>query len=122
MKKYKILVLWSILVIRVSLVLAVPATNIRLSYDMDTSLIHVEADHPTDRMERYFIRRVVVIKNKKDAKDFYFTRQTKPDGISIDLNYQVEPGDHIEVQLYSTEGGIAQESFDVPGLQPKQKK
>ena len=52
-----------------------PPQNIQVGYDLSTQTIHIEADHPTDRMERYFVRRVVVIKNNDQTQDFYFPRQ-----------------------------------------------
>ncbi|MBI3601583.1 MAG: hypothetical protein HY209_01630 [Candidatus Omnitrophica bacterium] len=110
-----IYVLWWVMVFGVysSLVGAAPASNIQLSYDTDKQTLHVEADHPTDRLDRYFIRRVVVTKNPQESQEFYFSRQTSPAKFIADLDYPANPGDHLEVQLFASEGGTTQGSLDV---------
>jgi|GEM_PF-6348318 len=91
-----------------------PAFNVQLGYDVNKHILHIDADHPTDRLDRYFIQKVVVIKNSGETQDFYFSRQTRPDKFLVDLNYTASVGDHLDVKLYSSEGGIGQGSFDIP--------
>ena len=92
---------------------AVPATNVRLNYNLDTQILHVEADHPTDRLDRYYIRSVVVTTNSKESKNFYFPRQISPSKFMADLNFIAKGGDHLDIQIFSSEGGMATASLDI---------
>jgi hypothetical protein len=89
-----------------------PATNLQLSHDLQK--INIEADHPSDRLDRNFIQKVVVIRNSKDKQYFYFSHQTRADKFVTALDYVTNPGDHLDIELYSSEGGITKGSMDLP--------
>ena len=94
---------------------ASPATNIQLDYNADTHMLHIEADHPTDRMDRYYVRLVTIVaNNQKESQSFTFPRQYSPSKFIGDMNYAAKPGDHLDIQIYSSEGGLATTSIDVP--------
>ncbi len=120
----KIYVFWWTIVLSVYsfFVWAAPATNMQLTYDIDKQVLHVEADHPTDRPERYFIQRAVVTKDSQESQEFYFPRQTSPAKFIADLEYPANPGNHLDVKLFSSEGGTAQGSLDVMRTEQKKEK
>jgi hypothetical protein len=89
-----------------------PATNLQLNYD--SKKIDIDADHPSDRLDRNFIQKVVVTRNSKDKQIFYFTHQTSASKFITTLDYAASPGDHLDIELYSSEGGLTQSSIDVP--------
>lgn len=97
----------------ISLVLAAPATNLKLTYSLDTHMLQVEADHPTDKPDKNFLRRVSIVNNQQEPQDFYFSRQKSPSKFKEDINFQAEVGDHLEVQVYSSEGGVVSGSLDI---------
>lgn len=100
---------------------AAPATNVELTYNLETQTLHIDANHPTDRMDRYYIQRVVVSANSASEQTFSFPRQTSPAKFSADLSYSANGGDHIDVKIYSSEGGLAIASLDIT-RPPEQKK
>lgn len=94
-----------------SFVWAEPATNMQLIYNVDTQTLHIEANHPTDRLDRYFIRKVVVTKNSKETQDFQFFRQSRADKFIENLTYKAGPDDRLDVELFSSNGGTVKESL-----------
>jgi hypothetical protein len=94
---------------------ATPPTNLQLAYNLDTRKLHIEADHPTDRPDRYFVQKVTVIKNSKEKQYFYFPRQTSVSKFIADLAYEAVPGDYLDIEVRCSQGGAAQGSIDVSG-------
>ncbi len=100
---------------------ASPATNVQVDYNPDTQILHIEADHPTDRMDRYYVRLVTIIaNNQKESQNFTFPRQYSPSKFIGNIPYAANPGDHLDIQIFSSEGGLAIASLDVPN--PSQEK
>ena len=102
-----------------SLLWAAPATNLQITYDKEKQTLHIDANHPSDRLEKYFIQRVELIKNSGETEIFPFHRQTRPDKFIVDLNYSLEDLDHLDVKLFSSEGGLVQGSVDIPKSKEK---
>ena len=96
------------------MVLATPARNVVLTYNDNLKKLSVKADHQTDRMDRYFVKRVVVQSNMQEEKSFFYNRQSSPTDFNADLDYTASPGEHLDVSLYSSEGGMVTASLDIP--------
>ena len=107
-----IFLFFSIIFLNVPGAWAAPATHLHLSYD--SKKIYIDADHPSDRLDRDFIQKVAVTKNAKDKLSLYFTHQISASKFVVALDYIANPGDHLDVELYSSEGGMAQGSIEVP--------
>ncbi len=121
MRAFSSLYLGILLVFWITSAGATAATNIELKYSLDTKTLHVEADHQTDRVNRKFIRKVSIFLNgSTESSDFYFTRQKLPVRFEEDFAVAAKPGDRMEVQLYSSEGGLATETLTI--AQPTEKK
>ncbi|MBF0490198.1 MAG: hypothetical protein HQL15_06195 [Candidatus Omnitrophica bacterium] len=110
----KIVLCLMIFVLNSAFVLAAPATNIYLSYDVSTQLLHVEANHPSDRLERYYIQRVVVTCKDGNSQEFTFSRQSRPDKFVADLEFLAQPGDRCDVVLFASDGGRSQAVLEIP--------
>ncbi len=116
-KKY---IISSVLIVLISsFAWATPATHVQLKYDLDTHMLHIDADHPTDRLDRYFVQRVVITKNSQETQDFNFPRQTRPDKFIADLDYKASPGDHLDAELFSSDGGVGKGNLDIPMSAPQ---
>jgi hypothetical protein len=111
MNKFIILI---VLILFPSICLAAAAINVQLTYNVETKRVHLEASHPTDHPEKNFIRRVVFTINSQVSQAFSYARQKSPVKFVEYYELKVEPGDHIDVQMYSSEGGLAEASLDIP--------
>ena len=92
---------------------ATPATNLQLAYDLSKQAISIDSDHPSDRLDRHYIQRIVVIKNSQEKQYFYFPRQTSANKFITQLDYKAIPGDHLDITLYCSQGGVTQGSIDI---------
>jgi hypothetical protein len=92
---------------------ATPPLNTVIKYDAATETLHVEASHPSDKLDKHFIRRMHVDIAGK-AEDFTFTRQRLAAGFQEDVKVKANPGDHIEVKLFCSQGGTVVGSLDIP--------
>ena len=112
MRNKSIFLLFYVFCSSVSSVWGAPAINLQLSYD--SKKIYIDADHPSDRLDRDFIQKVVVTRNSNDKKYFYFSHQKSASKFIAILDYPANTGDHLGIELYSSEGGITQGGIDIP--------
>ena len=110
------------LVFTSTVVLAAPPRNVVLAYNAETKKLSIKADHQTDRPDRYFIRMLTVKSNLQDEKDMYYNRQSSPTDFSEELDYTASPGEHLDVSLYASEGGMAGAFIDIPKDKEDEKK
>jgi hypothetical protein len=111
-KIMKALIIFLVVLFASCPVWATPVTHLQLGYNIDTHTLYIEGDHPTDR-DRHFIQRVLVTKNSKEKKDFYFSHQSRADKFIAEINYTAIEGDHLDVEVYCSQGGVAQEGIDI---------
>ena len=98
----------------VSPVFAAPPSAMTLSYDTVKNSLHVSAAHPSDRLERHYLRRLTVYKNDEEAKTVFWARQKLPAGIEEDIDLNAVPGDHVRVEVFCSQGGFAKAEYIVP--------
>ncbi len=94
-----------ILALTVSPVWATPPREIKLSYDKEGQILHVEAQHPSDRLERHYLRRLVVTQNGKEVQVLNYPRQVLAWGFSNDVVLAAQENDVIKVELFCSQGG-----------------
>ena len=92
---------------------ATPPTQIDLTYDLDKGNLHVEAKHPTDNLNKHYLRRLVVYKNNDQEQEFSYIRQTSPSKLVQDVPIIAKPGDVLAVEAFCKEGGSKREELIV---------
>ncbi len=85
--------------------LAAPPTGISLTYDFDKSSLHVSARHPSDNMDKNYLRRLVIYRNGMEEQALTFARQKIAAGLEEDVSLSASPGDLVRVEIFASEGG-----------------
>ena len=93
--------------------LAHPPSQILLTYDKDTKMLHIDIKHVSDSLRKHHIRIVVVYKNDEEVKSFSYVTQ-KPPGLEEDVLLDVVSGDTIRVKVTDTEAGPREETMVIP--------
>lgn len=91
---------------------ASPVTGLSVTYRDGQVLI--KALHPSVRLERHYIKKVVITRNKTDHKDFFFTRQADPARFESALSVEAKTGDVLDIELYCSQGGVSKERLELP--------
>jgi hypothetical protein len=94
---------------------ATPPVSIDLSYDPNKGILHVEAGHPTQNLEKNFIRLMIVYVNGQQASSFNYFRQAAYDKFTDDVTVTANAGDVVKVDLFSAEGGEMAKEMTVQG-------
>jgi hypothetical protein len=98
---------------------ATPPTDVKLSYDVEKHMLHIEAQHPSHKLDKHFLRRVRVMVNDAEAKEFRYTRQDEPSRFVKDIEIEAKPKDKIIVEIICSEGGSKTVEFVVPSPEEK---
>lgn len=93
---------------------ATPPSEVTVSYDQDKQVLHVEAKHPSDRLERHFLRVMKISHDATELKTVTFPRQTLAWGLSTDVDLPTKGGEHIKVELFCSQGGHKDATIDIP--------
>lgn len=93
---------------------ASPPSDITLDYDAANESLHVTAQHPTDRQNRYFLRRIVIYKNGAEETAANFGFQRLAWGIDEQLPLKAQPGDRIKAEIFCSQGGSGEAEMTVP--------
>ncbi len=97
-------------------VFATPPSAVSLNYDVESKNLHLTAAHPSGRLDRHYLRRLVVYVNGEEADSKYYPRQTLAWGLEDDIPFEGEPGDKISVEIFCSQGGIGKAETLVPEL------
>lgn len=121
MKKI-IFILFCLLAFSVPVSFASPPTSIALTYDQDKGNLHVEAIHPTQDLEKNYVRLMNVYVNGDLVNTLNYARQSDYDKFTEDVPVTAQVGDVIKVDLFCFSGGeLAQEmKVEKPGAQQPQ--
>ena len=90
-----------------------PIQSVSLSYDLKTSVLHVDAVHPSDNWERDYVRMMTVSLNGQLVSTLNYYHQTKPSGFSDDVSLNAKPGDVITVHVFCTQGNSISQDLTV---------
>jgi len=88
-----------------SLSLATPPTSIDLSYDLSKGTLHVEAVHPTQNLDKNFVRLMQIFVNGQQVSALNYTRQEQYDKFTDEVPVTAKAGDVIKVDLFCASGG-----------------
>jgi hypothetical protein len=89
-----------------------PATQLKITYL--NHAIEIEANHPSQRLDRHYIKKVVVTRNLKEKQYFYFPRQSSSNKFIANLAYKAAPGDYLELEFFCSQGGVALGKLNIP--------
>ena len=84
---------------------ATPPTTLDLTYDPATGVLHVEAKHISDHLDKHYLRRLVIDRNGAKEKEIAYTRQKYPSKFVEDIPFIAKPGETIAVEVFCSQGG-----------------
>jgi hypothetical protein len=93
---------------------ATPPNEVKLSYDSALKVLHVNAEHPSDRLERHYLRTIVITQNGQQVKVMTLPRQTLARGLSVDIDLPAQGDDLINVELFCSQGGHGTGEIKLP--------
>jgi len=88
-------------------------TSMTLTYDLDKATLHVEAVHPSDNLEKNFVRMMTVSLNGQLFSTLNYVRQNDFAGFSDDVSIKAQAGDVITVELFCTGGSSISKDLTV---------
>ncbi len=97
-----------------AVVIAAPPTAVDLSLDMKKNLIHVHAEHTSERLDKHYLRKMTVSVNGVEQNTVYYHRQASPVGLDADIPMKFKPNDRIHVELFCSKGGSASGDITIP--------
>lgn len=116
MRRLLIYVLWmsGVLFMPAQLLWAHPPGKIELNYNVATQMLEIKMDHVSSNLNKHYIRLLQIVKNQDEPINMTLPTQTSPEGLLKSVSVAANPGDTISVKVYSTQGGIGEESLVVP--------
>ena len=85
-----------------------------MDYDVLKGILHVEAAHPSERLERHYLRRMIIYKNGAQEQELFFPRQKSAAGFVQDVELKAAGGELIAVEFFCSQGGTAKAEITVP--------
>ena len=95
-----------------------PPSEIALTYDPDTKMLHIDIKHVSDSLRKHHIRKLIIYKNDAEFKSFSYVTQ-KPPGLEEDALLDAEPGDTIRVKAVCSEAGSQEATLVIPDAEKK---
>ncbi|MBI4308850.1 MAG: hypothetical protein HY591_00810 [Candidatus Omnitrophica bacterium] len=98
---------------------ATPPSDMSLTYDKEKNIVHVSAKHPSGRLERHYVRRLVIYKNDGPVETLNFPRQKLAAGLEEDIELKAGPGDRISIEAFCSQGGSGKAQIEIPQDKPE---
>ena len=74
---------------------ATAPTSVTIDYNIKSNNLYVRAEHVSSRLERHYIRKMVVSINDEAKDPVYYPRQKAPWGFEADYTVKAKPKDKI---------------------------
>ena len=87
--------------------------SIKLDYNIDQKILHIDVGHVTTNVRDHFIRRIEVYKNDEEIVKMNFASQ-KVKGQIEDISLDAKEKDIIRVKAFCNESGPKEETLVVP--------
>jgi DNA/RNA endonuclease YhcR with UshA esterase domain len=98
-----------------ALAFAHPPSEITLTYDLATAVLHVKMAHVTNDTNNHYIRKISVFRNdEKEPVNFHYSKQTSAQGMEVDLAFDIKPGDVLKIEAFCSKGGIGRATITIP--------
>ncbi len=101
-----------------SLAWATPPTTLDLTYDPTAGVLHVEAKHVSDHLDKHYLRRLVIYRNGVKEQEMAYTRQKYPSKFVEDLPFVAKPGETIAVEVFCSQGGSKRAELTISSTSP----
>jgi len=93
---------------------ATPPQSVKLEYDDEAGILHVNIEHTSRDLNNHYIRKIVLTKNAESPQEyFYNTRQPVAFKFVIDIPFMAKNGDEVTVAVYSTGGGMKEATLSI---------
>ena len=102
-----------------SLSWATPPSEIKLEYDQDKKILHMELKHVSSNPRKHYLRRVFIYKNDDDAIERDYTTQTNAQGLIEDVAIDLKGGDKVRVLAVCSKAGRKEETLVIPEADEK---
>ncbi len=111
---FYVLVYCSIMITFSSLVFATPPSEIKLEYDQEKKILHMEFKHVSSDPRDHYLRRVFIYKNDVEVVKRQYTKQTNHQKLIDDVPIELRPGDVVRVLAICNEAGRKEETLVIP--------
>ena len=91
-----------------------PPTDLALTYDLNTQILHIGMTHVTGNIREHHIRRLMISKNDEPPVSITIVKQTTPSSEVDDIPFSAKPTDTIRVEAFCKEGGSATTTLVIP--------
>ena len=93
---------------------ATSPTSVSVTYEKEKQILHVTASHPSDKLDKHYLRRISIEKNGVEDKSVTFPRQKLASGLDEEISYVAEAGEKLSIKINCSQGGVATAEVDVP--------
>ena len=97
-----------------SAVLAHPPSDIKLSYNKESSVLNIQMRHVTRNVRKHFIWKIDIFRNGMEVDSIRFVKQASPTMHEANINVSAEGNDKISIEAFCYEAGIGNASIVVP--------
>ncbi len=101
-----------------SFVWATPPTEMKISYDPAKGMLHVEAKHISDHLDKHYLRQLVIYRNGTKEQEIAYARQKYPSKFIEDIPFIAKPGETIAVEVFCSEGGTKRAELTIDSTSP----
>jgi hypothetical protein len=108
-----LVIVFFLLIIGSSSVLAHPASNVDLAYDFDNQTLDVTITHVVNDPNSHYIEKLEVYKNGVTIKEEDYTIQPSNGTYTVSLEIPAEDGDVLKVETECILGGKTEDSITV---------
>ncbi len=88
--------------------------SINLKYDTTAHVLSVTAEHTSNKLNKHFIRSMVISIDGVAMSPVYFNRQQTPSAFNATVALDVKPQQTIKVELACSLGGSIEGEYTVP--------
>ncbi len=93
---------------------AIPPSKIEAIYDFKVKVLFLKIDHVTNNVRDHHIRKIVIIINGKETKEFFSPTQTNGAVHLKEIPISLQLGDQLAIKVSCNKSGPKEISYTVP--------
>ena len=117
----KILLTISFILSSAIIVSATPPQELNLTYNAEKKVLKVEIAHTSNKLNKHYIRKIVIAQGTKTPDEHFFNRQSAPYRFVEEFPLEAKTGDAIRVTVYCSEGGTKEAELVIPEASEEKK-